>query len=184
MTTVTIKKNGAAHFVEHQNNHGTNGVGLRSLLLSLNLAIVCCAVVAQSHAVDGTSNGHLTPMVPNSQILSMQSDPNFLRFGRSGASLNEFNSAHQTPTRTSSNFLRFGKASMSASEPNFLRFGRQKGGGGVDPTFLRFGRANNNNFLRFGRALGDEMLIPVADDDTLFAREYRQANPNFLRFGK
>nr|CAC36149.1 FMRFamide-related peptide precursor [Globodera pallida] len=156
-----------------------SGVGLRPLILLLNSAIVWC-LLAQPHTVDAAvSSGHLAPMVPNS-LLSIQSDPNFLRFGRSG-SLNEFGIPHQTPTRTSSNFLRFGKSSASmstSSEPNFLRFGRQKGG--VDPTFLRFGRANNN-FLRFGRAAGGELL--VAAEEEPFERNYRQANPNFLRFG-
>ncbi|KAL3125407.1 hypothetical protein niasHT_002135 [Heterodera trifolii] len=187
MTGVTQQQqqNNATRFIRRQ--HAKHGTEYRSLLLFLSLAIGCCAL-AQSHAADGgTSNGHLAPMVSNSPISSIQSDPNFLRFGRSNGQLNEFNSASQTPTRTSSNFLRFGKSSMLASEPNFLRFGRQKvggAGGGVDPTFLRFGRAKNNNFLRFGRAAGgDAMLISADDDETPFTRDYRQANPNFLRFG-
>uniref|UniRef100_A0A914H8E5 Uncharacterized protein n=1 Tax=Globodera rostochiensis TaxID=31243 RepID=A0A914H8E5_GLORO len=174
MTTTTTMNMMYTGGIRQRHNRS---VGLRPLILLLNSAIVWCSL-AQPHAVEAASSGHLAPMVPNSP-LSIQSDPNFLRFGRSG-SLNEFGIPHLIPTRTSSNFLRFGKssASMSTSEPNFLRFGRQKGG--VDPTFLRFGRANNN-FLRFGRAAGGELL--VAAEEEPFERDYRQANPNFLRFG-
>jgi hypothetical protein len=94
--------------------------------------------------------------------------PNFIRFGRSGATDN-----------TRPNFLRFGR-----STPNFLRFGRPD-----VPNFLRFGKSGTPNFLRFGRSLNmDEFERFVRKPNFIrFGRSIANdadLSPNFLRFGR